>query len=41
MSLVKPQSTAEWPKIKTWNSFKAKPFYTAMLSFSTKKSILA
>lgn len=37
MSLVKPQSTVEWPKIKTWNSFKAKPFYTAVLSFSTKK----
>lgn len=40
MSPVKPQSTVEWPEIKTWNSFKALPFYTAMLSLSTKKVLL-
>lgn len=40
MSPVKPQSTVEWPKIKTWNSCKAIPFYTATLAFSTKKVFL-
>lgn len=40
MSPMKPESTVEWPKIKTWNSFKSIPFYTAMFSFPTKKVFL-
>lgn len=37
MSLVKTQPTAEQPKIKTWNSSKAIPFYSAVCSFLARK----
>lgn len=38
--LVKPLPTTEWPQINAWSSLEAIPFYTEMLSLSSKKVLL-